>query len=265
MYTEVTALKRRPGDCPPCFGENVWFKGTYFVYRHIDLIRVIAMAKAATANGRPSIVDVGCSNGNWTKRFLPHAGEVSIVGVDADRKFPATSWRRQTRVEEMNGERFDLAFVGWMDVDCDYRQAVSDLSGVIVTTFDDGGSCGVDGKVNYEEFGFVHVARWYTPAWYNCCMDLGSELTAKYGFSHSNCWDVYARPGKAERVQAALKQCYDNEWKWQFLHPYEHEEWLDTVGLTKGSGGRYYFWLIRFRDNIQDQIKALQDPTGVPE
>src|SRR5215211_1541962 len=51
-----------------------FFKGSYFTYRKVDVLRTVAVAKAISSN--PKYLDVGCGYGDFLKqvrKFIPNA------------------------------------------------------------------------------------------------------------------------------------------------------------------------------------------------
>jgi hypothetical protein len=110
----------------------------------------------------------------------------------------------------------DVAFVGWMEPGVDFRRQVSKNAKCVITTFDAGGQCGINGGCEYDEFGYEHIAWWRTPSW----IDVNAELMNRYytpslseekkkqlaGLrSAHNFWYVYARQEAAEKVRGSLK------------------------------------------------------------
>jgi len=148
--------------------------GTYFGYRKVDVLRVVALAKSISPN--PRYLDVGCGYGDFLEKireFIPNA-----IGIEKD----AGIFYEFNRVKpdhiqikdvslDLN-EEYDLIFVGWMDPGVDFRKAVASKTDVIVTTLDQGISLGAE----FEEFGFERIAWWRTPSW----MDVNHEMMNKY-------------------------------------------------------------------------------------
>ena len=148
--------------------------GTYFGYRKIDVLRVVALAKSISPN--PRYLDVGCGYGDFLEKireFIPDA-----IGIEKD----AGIFYEFNRVKpdfihikdislDLN-EKYDVIFVGWMDPGVDFRKAVASNTDVIVTTLDQGISLGAE----FEEFGFERIAWWRTPSW----IDVNHEIMNKY-------------------------------------------------------------------------------------
>lgn len=194
-----------------------FFAGSYFCYRKVDVRRVVAVAKAA--NSDPSYLDVGCGYGDFLSKireFLPNASGVEkeggifyALGVEKPAHVQVSA------VESMAGP-VDVAFVGWMEPGVDFRRQVSKDAKCVVTTFDAGGQCGINGGCEYDEFGYERVAWWRTPSW----IDVNAELMNRYytpslseekkkqlaGLrSAHNFWHVYARPDVADKVKESLR------------------------------------------------------------
>src|SRR5919112_3217838 len=91
-----------------------FFKGSYFAYRKVDVLRTVAVAKAISVN--PSYVDIGCGYGDFlekVRQFLPEAR-----GIEKDRsifyaiQISKPDYINLMPVEELC-ESVDVAFVGW--------------------------------------------------------------------------------------------------------------------------------------------------------
>src|SRR5918912_4465303 len=57
-----------------------FFKGSYFAYRKVDVLRTVSLAKAISSN--PKYLDVGCGYGDFLKqvrKFIP-----SAEGIEKD-------------------------------------------------------------------------------------------------------------------------------------------------------------------------------------
>ena len=79
------------------------------------------------------------------------------------------------------------------------------VQNVIITTFDKGGQCGMNGECEMDEHGFEKIASWITPSW----IDVNTELLNKYYIQPKpyrtieflrnlrgahNLWYVYSKP-----------------------------------------------------------------------
>jgi hypothetical protein len=217
-----------------------FFAGSYFGYRKVDVLRVAAVAKAA--NNDPSYLDVGCGYGDFLKRvgeYLPNASGVEKEGGI----FYALGAEKPDYIEvspiEAVAKPVDVAFVGWMEPGVDFRRQVSRFAKCVVTTFDAGGQCGINGGCEYDEFGYERVAWWRTPSW----IDVNAELMNRYYTpsldakkkeelarlrSAHNFWYVYAKPDIAGKVRSGLKSQLGRE------NPedrYDFESVLDECGF----------------------------------
>ena len=132
-----------------------FFAGTYFTYRKVDVIRLISIAKSISCT--PTYVDVGCGYGDFLEKireYIPNA-----IGIEKEGnifyafKRPRPDYIYSTSIEWLENQTFDLAFIGWMEPGVDFRKHVAKLAKCIVTTFDEGGHCGINGGCEYEDTG----------------------------------------------------------------------------------------------------------------
>lgn len=192
-----------------------FFVGSYFSYRKVDVSRVVATAKSVKDN--PTYLDIGCGYGDFLEKvrgFLPQARGIEKEGGIFEFA------KRPDYVEITGVERgfpaVDVAFVGWMEPGTDFRSQVAGSTKCVITTFDAGGQCGVNGGCEYDEFGFEQIAWWRSPSW----IDVNTELMNRYYTpsltadekerlarlrSAHNFWYIYARPEIAQRVRTGLK------------------------------------------------------------
>src|SRR6476619_8095188 len=158
--------------------------GTYFGYRKVDVLRVVAIAKSISQN--PKYLDVGCGYGDFLEKireFIPDA-----IGIEKDggifyefnRIKPDYVHIRDVSLD-LN-QKYNVIFVGWMDPGVDFRKAVDKSTDCIITNFDTGGQCGINDVCDYEEFGFGRLAWWKTPSW----IDVNYEIMNKYYTSLTN-------------------------------------------------------------------------------
>jgi hypothetical protein len=193
-----------------------FFTGSYFSYRKVDVLRVVAIAKAINDNN-PSYLDIGCGYGDFLKRvkeYLPGASGVEKEGgifyaLGADKP----DYIEVAAVESLS-RPVDVAFVGWMEPGTDFRRQVAKIAKCIITTFDAGGQCGINGGCEYDEFGLQQIAWWRTPSW----IDVNAELMNRYYTrmpeekkqqlaalrSAHNFWYVYAKPELAGKIREVL-------------------------------------------------------------
>jgi hypothetical protein len=218
-----------------------FFEGSYFAYRKVDVLRTAEIAKAISAN--PSYVDIGCGYGDFldkVRQLLPNAR-----GIEKDASifyaFPISKpdYISLNSAEEMS-ESVDVAFVGWMEPGQDFRRFVAKCAKCVITTFDTGGQCGINGACEYEEFGLQKVAWWRTPSWidvngelmnryYTPSLDSGrKKQLARLRTAH-NFWYVYAKPELTaevkSRLQSWLKKVEDPNDRFDF------ESVLDECGF----------------------------------
>jgi SAM-dependent methyltransferase len=187
--------------------------GTYFGYRKVDVLRVVAIAKSISPN--PKYLDVGCGYGDFLEKireFIPNA-----IGIEKDggifyefnRVKPNYVHIRDVSLD-LN-QRYDVIFVGWMDPGVDFRKAVAKSTDVIITTLDQGISLAAE----FEEFGFRRIAWWRTPSW----IDVNYEIMNKYYTPLTNdikkelsklrsahtMWHIYTKENLSSTVNWALK------------------------------------------------------------
>ncbi len=208
--------------------------GTYFGYRKVDVLRVVALAKSISPN--PRYLDVGCGYGDFLEKireFIPDA-----IGIEKD----AGIFYEFNRVKpdyihikdvslDLN-EKYDVIFVGWMDPGVDFRKAVASKTDVIVTTLDQGISLGAE----FEEFGFERIAWWRTPSW----MDVNHVIMNKYYTKMSkelydylfdlrgahNLWYVYTKNIEhTDKIRDALTHNQKKD-----LTEYDFEQVMDECG-----------------------------------
>src|SRR5919198_816117 len=152
--------------------------GTYFAYRKIDVLRLVSISKAISDD--PKYVDVGCGYGDFldkVREFLANA-----IGIEKETAIfyilgkPRPDYIYHGAIEWLEKQKFDMAFVGWMDHGVDFRKFVARSAKCVLTTFDSGGQCGLNGECEYDQFGFKRIAWWKTPSW----IDVNTELMNRY-------------------------------------------------------------------------------------
>jgi SAM-dependent methyltransferase len=209
--------------------------GTYFGYRKVDVLRVVAIAKSISQN--PKYLDVGCGYGDFLEKireFIPDA-----IGIEKDggifyefnRIKPDHVHIRDVSLD-LN-QKYDVIFVGWMDPGVDFRKAVAKSTDVIITTLDQGISLAAE----FEEFGFRRIAWWRTPSW----IDVNYEIMNKYYTKMSNeehehifdlrgahnLWYVYTKDSKyIDKFKNALIHCHQ-----KLETKYDFEEVMDKCGF----------------------------------
>ena len=241
-YTNFISSNNRPYHERYIFP---FFAGTYFSYRKVDIVRLISIAKAISGN--PTFVDVGCGYGDFLEKireYLPNA-----VGIEEDGSiFYAIKKSRpdfiySTAIEWLESKAYDVAFIGWMEPGADFRKHVAKLTNCVVTTFDEGGQCGISGGCDYEEYGFKRVAWWRTPSW----IDVNTELMNKYYTpalqsdkkkselselrAAHNLWFVYARTCVSKQVVTGLTSSTAIEKEISSKERFDFESVLDECGF----------------------------------
>ena len=230
-------------NCKFSFHERFIFPyicGTYFGYRKIDVLRVVAIAKSISP--KPKYLDVGCGYGDFldkVRQFIPDA-----IGIEKDggifyefnRVKPDYIHIKDVSLD-LN-EKYDLVFVGWMDPGVDFRKAVANSTDVIITTLDQGISLGAE----FEEFGFHRIAWWRTPSW----IDVNYQIMNKYYSKMSNeiyeylfdlrgahnLWYVYTKGNLTSILNDALKLWMKKESQLPLdVEKYNFERILDECGF----------------------------------
>jgi hypothetical protein len=217
-----------------------FFTGSYFAYRKVDVMRVAAIARSLSTD--PSYLDVGCGYGDFLARVREHLRDAAGIEKEGG-IFYSFQVQKPEYISLIPIEAFsrpsDVAFVGWMEPGQDFRRDVARFANCVITTFDAGGQCGINGGCEYEEFGYKRIAWWKTPSW----IDVNTELMNKYytpGLaaeekerlaklrSAHNYWYVYARPGLTEPARAGLKSWLETE---NAKDGYDFESVLDDCGF----------------------------------
>lgn len=211
-----------------------FFNGSYFAYRKVDVMRVVAIAKSISNN--PSYLDVGCGYGDFLKRireFLPSAeGIEKDAGIFYGLGIAKPDYIRIADAYWID-KRYDIIFVGWMEPGQDFRDPVARSTDVIVTTFDQGISLAAE----FDGHSLHRVTWWRTPSW----EDVNTEVMnrhytkmpegrraelAKMRGAH-NMWHVYARPDRVDAIRDAIKKQLEKE---SPLDRYDFEGVLDECG-----------------------------------
>jgi hypothetical protein len=195
-----------------------FFKGSYFAYRKVDVLRTVAVAKAISSN--PKYLDVGCGYGDFLKRvrkFIP-----SAEGIEKDAGiFYGLGVIKPDYISIADAhwidKKYDLIFVGWMEPGQDFRDSIALSTDVILTTLDQGISL----EAEFDGHGFQRVAWWRTPSWEDVNTELMNRYYTKMPDSRRielakmrgahNLWYVYAKPQKVWSVKAALKRQVEKE------------------------------------------------------
>jgi hypothetical protein len=195
-----------------------FFKGSYFAYRKVDVLRTVAVAKAISTN--PKYLDVGCGYGDFLKqirKFIP-----SAEGIERDAGiFYGLGVIKPDYISIADArwidKRYDVIFAGWIEPGQDFRNSIALSTDIIVTTLDQGISL----EAEFDGHGFQRVAWWRTPSWEDVNTELMNRYYTKIPDSRRielarmrgahNLWYVYAKPQKIRSVKAALKRQLEKE------------------------------------------------------
>ena len=261
-YQEFLSRNKSSGHARYIFP---FFAGSYFAYRKIDVLRTISISRALSSN--PSYVDFGCGYGDYLEKvreYIPTA-----IGVEAEAGiFYAMQVPKPDFIEVMPVELFDrkadVGFVGWMEPGQDFRAHVAKKVDCVITTFDSGGQCGINGACEFDEFGFMPVASWRTPSWIDVNAELmnrhytpnltAQEVTRLASLrSAHNIWQVYSKPQNHEQIRIALEKRLEKEA--EEIHNgtshYDFEQILDECGFgymeeLSGMQSGKKLWQVRF-------------------
>jgi SAM-dependent methyltransferase len=236
--------------------------GSYFTYRKVDVERITSIAKAISKD--PTYLDVGCGYGDFLEKIIQYLPNAEGIEKSADIFFKLGRYKPDyIKIgDAYNGieKKYDLIFVGWMEPGVDYRDKIASSTDVIITTFDKGGQCGMNGECEMDEYGFEKIASWITPSW----IDVNTELLNKYYSKISNktieslkqlrgahnLWYVYSKPKYKDIIKETLIKCLKDEGQRE-IHAYEFEKVLDDVGYgylesIKTIDKDYQLWNIDF-------------------
>jgi hypothetical protein len=238
-----------------------FFKGSYFAYRKVDVLRIVEIANAISSN--PSYIDIGCGYGDFldkVRQLLSNARGIEKDGsIFYGFQISKPDYISLMQAEDLS-EPVDVAYVGWMEPGQDFRKFVAKCAKCIITTFDTGGQCGIKGACEYEEFGFHRVAWWRTPSWIDVNAELMNryyapslesskkEQLAKLRTAH-NFWYVYAQPEFTAKIKSGLQW-----WLEKTENPndrFDFESILDECGFhymedLPGLSNNRKLWEVKF-------------------
>lgn len=238
--------------------------GSYFTYRKIDVERIASIAK--TVSKDPTYLDIGCGYGDFLEKVRQYLPNAEGMEKSAEMFFKLGRYKPDyIKIGDAYNEiekKYDVIFVGWMEPGVDYRDKIAKKTEVIITTFDKGGQCGINGGCEFEGFGYERVASWITPSW----IDVNTELMNRHYSKISdetvkslselrgahNLWYVYSKPKYKEGIKEKLRDCLVDEKKKE-NKGYDFEDILDEVGyryLESFNVGdkRHLLWDIVFND-----------------
>ena len=238
-----------------------FFSGTFFVYRKIDVKRLVTIAK--TVSQAPSYLDVGCGYGEFLMKiryYIPDA-----LGMELDpRIFYCMGMHVPSYIKIWDPKwgldhDFDIVFIGWMEPGTDFRDEISKHTQVIVTTLDQGLSLSAE----YEAHGFELVAWWRSPSWedvnieimnryYTRISNKGLERLTSLRGAH-NLWYIYSSDKDiSEKIRRNLAIAAKEE-RSDLNETYDYEDVLDECGFgfhqelsTVGDGSCEKLWEINY-------------------
>jgi hypothetical protein len=212
-----------------------FFKGSYFAYRKVDVLRIVEVANEISNN--PTYLDVGCGYGDFLKqirKFIPGAeGIEKEAGIFYSLGIVKPDFISIADAHWIN-KKFDLIFVGWMEPGQDFRDPVARSTDIIITTLDQGISL----QAEFDGHGFQRVAWWRTPSWEDVNTEIMNRYYTKMAESTRiklakmrgahNLWYVYAKPQKVQNVKVALRRQVEKESPSPQV--YDFESLLDECG-----------------------------------
>jgi SAM-dependent methyltransferase len=235
--------------------------GSYFTYRKIDVHRIVSIAKTISEN--PTYLDVGCGYGDFLEKIREYIPEAEGIEKSVDIFYSVGRIKPNyiKIADAYNGidKNYDVIFVGWMEPGVDYRNKISEATKCIITTFDKGGQCGMNGGCEFDGQGFEKIASWVTPSW----IDVNTEIMNKYYTDNlndekiqelknlrgaHNLWYIYCKP----ELKNSLKETLEELKMKTIEEKYKHEEILDECGfgfkeaLPLNSG--LYLWEIKIEE-----------------
>jgi len=212
-----------------------FFKGSYFAYRKVDVLRIVEIANEISNS--PTYLDVGCGYGDFLRqirKFIPGAeGIEKEAGIFYSLGIVKPDFISIADAHWIN-KKFDLIFVGWMEPGQDFRDPVARSTDIIITTLDQGISL----QAEFDGHGFQRVAWWRTPSWEDVNTEIMNRYYTKMAESTRiklakmrgahNLWYVYAKPQKVQNVKVALRRQVEKESPSHQV--YDFESLLDECG-----------------------------------
>jgi hypothetical protein len=217
-----------------------FFAGTYFSYRKVDVLRVVAIARAAKQNSDDNLsyLDVGCGYGDFLKRIREYLSGAEGLEKDASIFYSLGIVKPEyIMIADAHwiGRKYDTIFVGWMEPGQDFRNPVARSTDVIVTTLDQGISLAAE----FDGHGFERIAWWRTPSWEDVNFEIMNRhytkmpeekraQLARMRGAH-NLWYVYSKPRVATKIKRALQAQLAAESSMK--ERYDFEDVLDECGF----------------------------------
>lgn len=238
-----------------------FLSGTFFVYRMIDVKRIVRIAK--TVAQTPSYLDVGCGFGEFLMKIRDYIPDALGMEIDPRifycRGMTVPPYIRIWDPKWGLEQDFDVIFVGWMEPGTDFRDEISKHTQVIITTLDQGLSLAAE----YEAHGFELIAWWRSPSWedvnieilnrhYTKISDKELEILASLRGAH-NLWYIYSsNKDISEKIRRNLASAAKEE-RADLNETYDYEVVLDECGFgfhqelsTVGNGSDEKLWEIRY-------------------
>ncbi len=217
-----------------------FFTGSYFSYRKVDVLRVVAITRAAKQNSDDNLsyLDVGCGYGDFLKRVREYLSGAEGLEKDASIFYSLGIVKPEyITIADAHwiGRKYDTIFVGWMEPGQDFRNPVARSTDVIVTTLDQGISLAAE----FEGHGFERIAWWRTPSWEDVNFEIMNRhytkmpeekraQLARMRGAH-NLWYIYSKPRVAAKIKRALQAQLAAESSMK--ERYDFEDVLDECGF----------------------------------
>ncbi len=239
-----------------------YLKGTYFVYRKIDVKRITSIVNVLSEYDKKyknKFLEVGCGNCDFFQKILEFIDGISgyernpVILYALYKKIPDSIFLTDIKtIKNKESDKFNVIFIGWMDPGEDYRDKISKMTDVVITTLDQGLSLAAE----YEGHGFERIARWTTPTWedvnteimnrYYTQVDYDSLKVLSMMRGAHNYWYVYSKdPEKSKLIKNILKNQLEDEKK--NFEQYDFEKILDILGFG-------YLESIKFNDGRQIKL-----------
>lgn len=209
------------------------------MYRKIDVLRIVEIAKAVSNN--PRYCDIGCGYGDFLVKIQEYISDATGIEKCANIFYgcniPKPDYITIADARWGIDGYFDIIFVGWMEPRIDFRDAIAAKTDVVVTTLDQGISLAAE----FDGEGFERIASWRTPSW----EDVNTEIMNRHYTKMSNetyqtlsrlrgahnLWYVYSKnPRNSEAIKSALLRCLELE-KRVSIGRYDFEDELDDCGF----------------------------------
>lgn len=223
-----------------------YLKGTYFSYRKVDVKRVATIVKAVSEYEKKydqKFLEVGCGNCDFFQKISEFVDGISgyernpIILYALYKKIPNSIVLTDIKnIKDKDLEKFNVIFVGWMDPGEDFRDKISKMTDVVITTLDQGLSLAAE----YDGHGYERIAKWRTPTWEDVNIEIMNRYYTQIDYEYlkklsmmrgsNNFWYVYSKdPEKSKLIKSVLHRQIEDEKK--NFDRYDFEDILDVLGF----------------------------------